>query len=126
MLENPKITAFLPTINPEQSKQFYTDTLGLKLISEDVYALEFEGSGIFLRITVVEKFEPHPFTVLGFKIEDIATQIKSLSKKGVEFEKYNYFEQDNLGVWNSPSNAKIAWFKDPDGNLVSLTEYPNK
>ncbi len=126
MLKNPRITAFLPTINPEQSKQFYKDILELKLVSEDNYALEFEGDGTFLRITVVEKFEPHPFTVLGFKIEDIATQVKSLNKKGVEFERYNYFEQDDLSIWTSPSKAKVAWFKDPDGNLVSLTEYPNK
>lgn len=126
MLKNLRITAFLPTINPEQSKQFYKDILELKLVSEDNYALEFEGDGTFLRITVVEKFEPHPFTVLGFKIEDIATQVKYLNKKGVEFERYNYFEQDDLSVWTSPSKAKVAWFKDPDGNLVSLTEYPNK
>jgi len=123
MLSEPTITAFLPTVKPEQSKQFYMNTLGLKLVSEDDYALEFEGNGVFLRITIVEKFDPHPFTVLGFKIEDIVSQVKSLNKKAVEFERYNSFEQDDLGIWTSPSKAKIAWFKDSDGNLISLTEY---
>ncbi|MBM1106949.1 VOC family protein [Aurantibacter crassamenti] len=123
MLKEPTITAFLPTSKTEQSKQFYINTLGLKLVSENIYALEFEGKGAFLRITVVEKFNPHPFTVLGFKIKEIESQVKSLNKKGVKFERYNYFDQDELGIWIAPSKAKIAWFKDPDGNLISLTEY---
>lgn len=123
MLSKPTITAFLPTVKPEQSKQFYRNTLGLKLVSEDDYALEFEGNGVLLRITIVDKFNPHPFTVLGFKIEEIVSQVKSLNKKGVEFERYSSFKQDDLGIWTSPSKAKIAWFKDPDGNLLSLTEY---
>ncbi len=125
MLEEPKITAFLPTVKPERSKQFYMNTLGLKLVSEDIYALEFEGRGASLRITVVEKFIPHSFTVLGFKIEKIVSQVKSLNKKGVKFERYSSFEQDELGIWIAPSKAKIAWFKDPDGNMISLTEYPS-
>lgn len=124
MLTNPTITAFLPTVKQEQSKQFYMNILGLKLVSEDDFALEFEGTGVLLRITTVKKFNPYPFTGLGFKIEDIASQIKSLNKKGVEFERYNSFEQDDLGIWTSPNKAQIAWFKDPDGNLLSLTEYP--
>ena len=123
MLAKPIITAFLPTTKQERSKQFYMNTLGLKLVSEDAYALEFEGSGIYLRITTVEKFNPHPFTVLGFKIEGIDSQVKSLNRKEVKFERYNSLKQDDLGIWTSPSQAKIAWFKDPDGNLLSLTEY---
>ena len=124
MLTKPTITAFLPTLKPEQSKLFYRDTLGLKLTSEDDFALEFEGNGVLLRITIVEKFNPHPFTVLGFKIENIAFQVKSLNKKGVIFERYNVMKQNDLGIWTAPSNTQIAWFKDPDGNLLSLTEYP--
>ncbi len=124
MLKEPRITAFLPTVKPERSKQFYMNTLGLKLVSEDIYALEFEGRGAFLRITVVEKFIPHSFTVLGLKIENIVSQVKTLIKKGVMLERYKYFEQDELGIWVAPSKAKIAWFKDPDGNIISLTEYP--
>jgi len=122
MLTEPIPTAFLPTVRPDLSKQFYGNTLGLTLVSEDAYALEFEGNGIVFRITTVEKFSPHTFTVLGFTIKEIVSQVKSLSKKGVEFESYDTFEQDDFGIWTSPNNAKIAWFKDPDGNLLSLTE----
>jgi len=123
MLIEPTITAFLPTAQPERSKQFYLHTLGLKLRSEDPYAFEFEGNGVVLRITIVDALRPQPFTVLGFRIEKIESQVKTLVEKGVEFEKYGGLEQDDLGIWTSPSKAKIAWFKDPDGNLVSLTEY---
>ena len=125
MLDNPIITAFLPTVKPKRSKQFYLDTLGLQLVSEDNFAIEFEGGGVFLRITTVEKFVPHPFTVLGFKIKDISSQVKRLITKGVEFKRYDSLGQDELGIWTSPGGAKVVWFEDPDGNLLSLTEYPN-
>lgn len=125
MLVEPTITAFLPTAEPQQSKQFYMNILGLKLQSEDDFALEFEGGGVRLRITIVEKFEPQPFTVLGFRIKNIGAQVKTLTEKGVKFEQYSSLDQNHLGIWTSPSKAQIAWFKDPDGNLLSLTEYPD-
>ncbi len=126
MLSKPTITAFLPTAIPEQSKLFYLHTLGLKLRSEDEYAFVFEGNGVHLRITIVAELRPQPFTVLGFRIENIDTQVKRLLEKGVEFERYGGLQQDDLGIWTSPRKAKIAWFKDPDGNLISLTEYKNE
>ena len=122
MLSKQNLKAFIPTIQPDNAKRFYQDTLGLKLLSEDEYALEFDANGTSLRITTVEKLTPHPFTVLGWDVDDIASMIKLLNKKGVQFERYNFFEQDSLGIWISPSGAKVAWFKDPDGNLLSLTE----
>lgn len=123
MLSEPKIKAFIASTKPEEAKQFYANTLGLQLISEDQYGLEFTGNGASLRIAFVTEFTPHLFTVLGFKIEDIAGQVKSLVDKGVVFERYEHFDQDELGIWTSPSMAKVAWFKDPDGNLLSVTEY---
>lgn len=123
MLSQPRIKAFLPTVKPELSKQFFLNILGLKLISEDDYAIEFIGKGASLRITVVDKFEPHSFTVLGFQVDDIDSDVKSLIKQKINFERYSSHEQDDLGIWTSPSNARIAWFKDPDGNLLSLTQY---
>ncbi len=123
MLSNPKITAFLPTTKPKQSKHFYKEILGLEIKSEDDYAIEFTGDNTLLRITIVPEFIPHPFTVLGFKVEDIDSQVRSLTDKGVVFERFENFNQNEIGIWTSPSSAKIAWFKDPDGNLLSLTEY---
>jgi catechol 2,3-dioxygenase-like lactoylglutathione lyase family enzyme len=124
MLTAPQITAFLPTIDPIKSKHFYKNVLGLNLKTEDNYALEFQGKGTLLRITVVNELEPQPFTVLGFKIDNIDIQVSTLIGKGVTFNLYDQFEQNNLGIWTAPSGAKVAWFHDPDGNLLSLTEYP--
>ena len=122
MLSDKTVKAFIPTINPEKAKMFYKDILGLTLLSEDNYALEFNANGTVLRITTVDKLNPHPFTVLGWNVDNIVFLIESLVNKGVVFERYNFFEQDKLGIWSSPSGAKVAWFKDIDGNLLSLTE----
>ena len=123
MLKDQKLKAFIPTTNPKKAKAFYKDVLGLKFLSGDNYALEFDVNGTLLRIAIVPELKPHPFTSLGWDVDDIKKEIKRLNKKGVFFERYNFMEQDELGIWNSPSGAKVAWFKDPDGNLLSLTEY---
>lgn len=126
MIKEPHITVFLPTMKPSASKHFYSRKLGLKLISEDNYALEFSGHGSTLRITTVTQFNPQPFTVLGFRIEDVVSYVRHLNKKGVTFERFDALDQDELGIWTSPGNAKVAWFKDPDENLISLTQMPDK
>ena len=122
MLADKKLTAFVPTVKVAEAKLFYRDTLGLKLLSEDNYALEFEANGTLLRVTIVQNFQPHAFTVLGWNVADIVSVIKSLNEKGVAFEKYAFLEQDDLGVWTAPGGTKVVWFKDPDGNLLSLAE----
>jgi len=122
MLADKELKAFVSTMNPDKARSFYKDILGLKLLSEDNYALEFDANGILLRVTIVQKIKPQAFTVLGWNVPDIAAVIKSLNKKGVICEKYNFLEQDNSGVWTSPGGSKVAWFKDPDGNILSLTE----
>jgi catechol 2,3-dioxygenase-like lactoylglutathione lyase family enzyme len=122
MLSDKILKAFVPTVQPDRARQFYKDTLGLKLLSEDKYGLEFDANGTLLRIIIVEKLTPQPFTVLGWNLDDIISKIKLLNKKGVIFEKYDFFEQDPLGIWIAPGGDKVAWFKDPDGNLLSLTE----
>ena len=122
MLSDKILKAFVPTINANQARQFYMDTLGLKLLSEDNYGLEFDANGTLLRVIIVEKLIPQPFTVLGWNSDDIVSTINSLNKKGVRFERYDFFEQDTLGIWIAPGGDKVAWFKDSDGNLLSLTE----
>jgi catechol 2,3-dioxygenase-like lactoylglutathione lyase family enzyme len=123
MLSDKKLKAFVPTTQPDKAKAFYRDTLGLKLIAEDNYSLEFDVNGTLLRVAIVSELTPHPFTALGWDVDDIVSEIKYLNSKGIQCEKYGFFEQDELGVWASPSRAKVAWFKDPDGNTLSLTEY---
>ena len=122
MLANKKLKAFVPTINQEKAKFFYKDVLGLSLLSQDNYALEFDANGTLLRVTTVRELTPHPFTVLGWKVNDIATVIRGLNKKGISFERYEFMQQDELGIWHAPGGTKVAWFKDPDGNLLSLDE----
>ncbi len=122
MLYNASIKAFVPTTKPAEAKLFYKDMLGLKLLSEDDYALEFEANGILLRVTIVPELKPHAFTILGWNVPDISSTIKSLNEKGVQFKKYDFMEQDSLGIWTSPNGSKVAWFNDLDGNVLSLTE----
>jgi len=122
MLADKKLKAFVPTIKPEEAKLFYKDVLGLKLLSQDDYALEFESNGSLLRVTIVQELKPQAFTVLGWNVDDIVSIIKSLNDKNIFCEKYDFFEQNDLGIWTSPNGSKVAWFKDPDGNVLSLTE----
>jgi predicted enzyme related to lactoylglutathione lyase len=122
MLSDKKLKAFVPTTNPRQAMAFYKDILGLTLLSEDEYALEFDANGTLLRVTFVNELIPQSFTILGWNVPDIYTIIKSLNEKGIECNKYDFLKQDNYGVWISPGGSKVAWFKDPDGNVLSLTE----
>ena len=122
MLANKELKAFVPTVIPQKAKAFYKDVLGLQLLSEDNYALEFDANGTRLRVIVVPELKPHSFTALGWNVDDIASTIIELNKKEIVCEKYDFIPQDDLGIWTSPGGAKVAWFKDPDGNILSLSE----
>lgn len=122
MLSGKELKAFIPTVKPAEAKKFYQNILGLEFIYEDEYAIEFNANGTLLRVTIVPELKPHPFTVLGWNVDDIFSIIKALNNKGVNFERYDFLKQDSLGIWNSPGGSLIAWFKDPDGNLLSLTQ----
>lgn len=123
-LAQQSVVAFLSTSNPERARTFYRDTLGLPLVREELpFALVFDVNGIMLRVTVVEKLSPAPFTVLGWQVADIAAAAKSLQAAGVAFERFPGMQQDESGIWTSPSGARIAWFKDPDGNTLSLSQH---
>jgi catechol 2,3-dioxygenase-like lactoylglutathione lyase family enzyme len=124
MLNSAPIMAFVATKNPDKAKAFYQHILKLKLTADDPFALVFDVNGIMLRVSKVQELSPAPFTVLGWKVADIAAEIKELKDRGVTFEIFRGFQQDDLGVNTFPSGAKVAWFKDPDGNLLSLTEFP--
>ncbi|MGA2983872.1 MAG: VOC family protein [Terriglobia bacterium] len=121
-LGSEKIMAFVGTQDAAKARAFYQDTLGLRLISEDHFALAFDAHGIMLRVTNVGKAVVAPYTVLGWEIKDIAATVKALQEAGVKFEHYEGLGQDELGVWHAPGGAKVAWFKDPDGNTLSVTQ----
>ena len=122
MLKNRRITAFVASAQPGRARKFYRDTLGLRLVSDDEFAVVFDCAGVQLRIQKVETLQPHAFTALGWHVPNIRDSVSKLAKRGIVFERYDFMVQDELGVWQAPSGARIAWFKDPDGNLLSLTQ----
>ena len=122
MLASSVLTSFVATADAERARSFYQDSLGLPLVADDPVALVFDANGTTLRISKVEQVVAAPYTVLGWNVADIGQAVRTLAAKGVLFERYEGMQQDELGVWASPGGAKIAWFKDPDGNLLSVTE----
>lgn len=121
-LESARIMAFVSTQDPTRAKAFYQGTLGLHLLSEDPFALVFDVQGTMLRVSIVPKAVIAPYTVLGWQVVSIATTVQALQTAGVQFERYEGLEQDDLSVWHAPGGAKVAWFKDSDGNTLSVTE----
>ena len=119
-----KAITFILTRERPKAVAFYRDILGFPLVSEDMFAAVFDLNGTMLRISTVETHQASPSTVLGWEVPDIAETAKALKAKGVVFNIYDGFGQDDLGIWTSPAaDAKVAWFKDPDGNVLSLTEF---
>jgi catechol 2,3-dioxygenase-like lactoylglutathione lyase family enzyme len=123
MLAGDKLIAFAATRDGARAREFYETTLGLSVVTDDGFALVLDANGTMLRIQKVEAFTPSPFTALGWEVADIARTVNELEKRGVTFQKYPWMDQDPAGIWNSPSGARVAWFKDPDGNTLSLTEF---
>ena len=119
-----QITAFLATTQPQQSLAFYTQTLGLKLLEDSPFALVLAAPNALIRIQKVQELNPHPFTSLGWDVSDIRATASQLAARGVILQRFPGLVQDDLGVWKSPSGAQVCWFKDPDGNLLSLTQLP--
>ena len=120
---NSKIISFVATQNPASARKFYEETLSLTFISEDPFAVVFDANGTMLRVQKVQELRPARHTVLGWEGHDIRAEIDALTKKGVRFERFDGLPQDELVIWTSPSGGKIAWFKDPDGNTLSLTQF---
>ncbi len=122
MLKSRPIVAFVATTDPKRAKAFYAKTLGLRLVSEDGFALAFDAGGTMLRVATVKTLQPAGYTVLGWIVPDIAKAVRDLVKRGVMFQRYEGIPQDDLGIWSSPSGARVAWFTDPESNTLSLTE----
>jgi catechol 2,3-dioxygenase-like lactoylglutathione lyase family enzyme len=115
--------AFVSTTDPERARAFYHGKLGLTFVADEGFALVFDLAGTMLRVTRVERLRPQPFTVLGWRVDDAEAAAAALASRGVTFERYPGLEQDVLGIWRSPSGARIAWFRDPDGNVLSIGSY---
>jgi len=125
MLTNSKPVILIPTIKKQEAQAFYENVLGLKFRVDDGFALVFDAAGIMLRLTPVHEFTPHQFSVLGWEVDDIGRTVDDLVTRGVTFERYDFpwMEQDALGIWAAPDGTQVAWFKDPDGNLLSVAQH---
>ena len=123
MLRDSDLVAFLPTTDLARARRWFTDTIGLTFVEENPYACLFDSNGTPLRVTLVgDTLTPMPFTVLGWHVGDIAAAVDGLLQRGVTFERFEGMDQDDRRIWTTPGGDKVAWFKDPDGNLLSLTE----
>jgi catechol 2,3-dioxygenase-like lactoylglutathione lyase family enzyme len=123
VLGEKNIVAFVPTTDFGRARAFYEGILGLRFKQEDGFALVLDANGIMLRITKIPVFEPARFSVLGWQVHGIYDLVAKLTGKGIVFEQFGLPHQDETGVWTAPSGDKIAWFRDPDGNVLSLSEH---
>jgi catechol 2,3-dioxygenase-like lactoylglutathione lyase family enzyme len=123
MLGSTRIIAFVPTRDSERAKAFYVDVLGLRFVKDDGFALVLDASGTTVRVAKVPEYTPAQFTILGWEVQDIEKMAVELKEKGVHFEIFGFFEQDELGIWTAPTGDKVAWFKDPDGNTLSISQH---
>ena len=119
------IIALIATRDPERARKFYRDTLGLRLVLDQLpFALVFDANGTMLRVTPVKELNPPGYSVLAWDVRDIVHAVRALEKAGVRFERYPGMEQDDLGIWTAPDGAaRVAWFKDPDGNTLGISQH---
>ena len=120
-----KLVGFLNTNRPEKAKAFYGGVLGFRLITDDQFAISFDANGTMIRIGKAQNHKPAQGTVLGWEVDDIHGAIRELTARGVHFEQWNlpFMKQDEDGVWTPPNGDQVAWFKDPDGNVLSISRH---
>ena len=123
MLESSDLVAFVATTDLPQAREFYEQQLGLNLADQNDFAYVFDANGTMLRVTAVPEVSRTGYTVLGWRVADIEATIRSLTTKGIVFKRYDGMDQDENGIWTTPGGEKVAWFADPDGNTLSLTQF---
>lgn len=123
MLSGADLIGFVGTSDVTGARRFYEGTLGLTVLDENPYALVLDVNGTMLRVTAVPGHAPAAHTVCGWRVDDIAACVRALSERGVSFLRFDGMEQDDLGVWATPGGDKVAWFNDPDGNVLSFTQF---
>jgi catechol 2,3-dioxygenase-like lactoylglutathione lyase family enzyme len=123
MFGSTNIVAFVPTKDAARARAFYEGLLGLRFLKDDGFAMVLDANGIKVRVAKVPQFTPAQFTILGWEVADIEKTAAALADKGVRCEKFGFFKQDDLGIWTAPTGDKVAWFKDPDGNILSISQH---
>jgi catechol 2,3-dioxygenase-like lactoylglutathione lyase family enzyme len=123
VLAHASFIGFIPVRDLAVARSFYAGTLGLQVLDDTPFALVLGADGTMVRVTLVADFTAQPFTVAGWQVPDIDATVRALAGQGIEFTRYDGMTQDDLGIWTAPSGDRIAWFKDPDGNTLSLTTF---
>jgi catechol 2,3-dioxygenase-like lactoylglutathione lyase family enzyme len=121
VLGHAAFVGFIPVRNLDSAREFYCQTLGLEAVEQTPVALVVNAGGVSLRLVEVPGLSPQPFTIAGWMVSDISSTVASLAKAGVPTKRYEGMVQDEQGVWTAPSGDRIAWFGDPDGNVLSVT-----
>jgi catechol 2,3-dioxygenase-like lactoylglutathione lyase family enzyme len=123
VLSAGKLIGFVPTKDSKRSREFYEGKLGFKFVSDDQFALVMQAGESMIRIAKGADFKPAQYTVMGWEVPDIDAMVKWLTERGVAFEKYPFVQDQEQGIWTTPNGDKVAWFKDPDGNVLSLSQH---
>jgi catechol 2,3-dioxygenase-like lactoylglutathione lyase family enzyme len=124
MLGEAPLMAFVPVRDLATARSFYGETLGLRVTGENAFAVVLDAGGTMLRLTQVDDLQPLPFTIAGWEVPDIGAAVDALIGRGVTFTHYEGMDhQDQRGIWTTPGGDRVAWFKDPDGNTLSLTSF---
>ena len=123
MLGDSKLIGFVATTDYAKARAFYEGKLGLRFVNQDQFALVFDCNGNMVRIAKAGDVKPQSFTVLGWEVTEIEKKVLQVQQKGITFEKYGLPGQDERGIWNAPGGDRIAWFKDPDGNVLSISQH---
>jgi catechol 2,3-dioxygenase-like lactoylglutathione lyase family enzyme len=123
VLSSCELIGIVPTLDKEKAKAFYCDVLGLEFVEDDGFALVLKAHHAAIRIVKMPEFKPFPFTLLGWEVSAIEDEVRALGAAGVTFERFGFFEQDELCIWTAPNGNKVAWFKDPDGNVLSVAQH---
>jgi len=123
MADLKRMVGFLVTTRPDAARRFYTEVLGFRLLSDDAHALAFDTPGALLRIGKAEHFQPSAGTVLGWEVDPIQSAVADLTSKGAVFERFPGMQADTHAIFTFPNGDRVAWFKDPEGNLLSLSQH---
>ena len=123
MLDSSDIIAFAPAADLRRARAFYEQVLGLRVIEQNDFACVLDANGTMLRVTAVAEVARPGYTVLGWRVPDITVAVRGLAARGVVFLRYDGLDQDDVGIWTTPGGDQVAWFSDPDGNVLSLTQF---
>jgi|GEM_PF-228613 len=124
VLQSSKVMSLVAATDLKRATAFYQGKLGLKLTHEDGHVLVFDTNGAMLRVSRVDSVTAAPYSILGWQVDDIRKAVGELKRNGVAFDRFPGFEQDELAVWTAPDKTRVAWFKDPDGNVLSVVQFP--